>query len=267
MKIKNESLIKKLQKIGLTDKESLVYTSLLELGSAFPSKIAEYSGLKRATTYNILTTLSIRGIINEIEKKNKLFYQIEKPEKIIRNIKDKIKINESALDYAQELVPEINNLLSLLKNQTKVTYYEGVDGLLSIYEDMINTKEPYEMLAFSKASDLIPIFPEKFLANYVQKKIEIGITTRTLVPDTEENRKYFEVYTKNNPGNLYPRMKYVAPGEFSFKGEITIYGDSKISITDFNENRLTGVVIEDPALNKMMRAIFELSWNSTLVRE
>ena len=83
MKIKDMTLLKKLEKVGLSDKESLIYASLLELGGAYPSKIAEYTGLNRSTVYMILLQMSVKGIVNEIEKKNKQFYQIEKPSKLV----------------------------------------------------------------------------------------------------------------------------------------------------------------------------------------
>jgi len=73
MQIQNPDFLKKLEKSGLSDKEALVYLSLLELGGAFPSKIAEYSGLNRSTVYMVLLNLSVRGLVNEIEKKNKFF--------------------------------------------------------------------------------------------------------------------------------------------------------------------------------------------------
>jgi len=266
MQVKNHILIKKLEKTGFTDKEALVYVSLLELGGAFPSRIAEYSGLKRATVYFILTALSVRGLVNEIERKNKLFYQIEKPEKILRYAQNKVNESEDSLEKTKTLIPEISQLFDLLKDHSKVTYYEGLDGLLSIYEDMININKPYEMLAFSKASELIPLVPDKFIKNYTKKKIELGITTKIFVPDTPENREHLPIYPENTPKKFYPIMKYIAPEKFDFNGEIVIYGDSKIAITNFGGNKLTGVIMEDKALNGMMRVIFELAWESKSVK-
>jgi sugar-specific transcriptional regulator TrmB len=267
MQIKNPTLIKKLEKTGFTDKEALVYVALLELGGAYPSRIAEYCDLKRATTYNILTTLSIRGVINEIEKRNKLFYQIEKPEKISRYAENKVNQAGDALDYSQEIVPEIEGLFNILKNHPKMTYYEGMDGVLSIYEDMVNVKKPYEMVAFSKADEFALFLPKKFLINFIAKKIELGITTRGLIPNTAENRNFNDLYFKNAPEKFKPRRRYINPETFPLSGEIIMYGDSKISITNFDKNQMTGVVIEDKALHNMMRTIFELSWNSSLVKE
>jgi sugar-specific transcriptional regulator TrmB len=267
MQINNQLIVKKLEKIGLTDKESLVYVSLLELGGAYPSRIAEYCGLKRATVYNVLTTLSVRGLINEIEKRNKLFYQIEKPEKISKYAESRISQAEDALDRAKEIIPEIAGLFSLLTNHPRVTYYEGVEGLLSIYEDMVSIKKPYEMVAFSRADEFAIFLPEKFLLDFIKKKVEIGITTRGLIPDTKENRNFSETYFKGAPEKFWPKRRYIKPENFPLSGEIIMYGDSKISITNFAKNQMTGVMIEDKALHQMMRTIFELSWNSSLVKE
>ena len=71
MEIKNKDLVQQLEKSGFTNKEALVYVTVLELGGAFPSRIAEYSGLRRSTVYNVLVTLSVRGLVNEIKKKKK----------------------------------------------------------------------------------------------------------------------------------------------------------------------------------------------------
>ena len=268
MQIKDQILVKKLEKTGFTDKEALIYVSLLELDGAFPSRIAQYSGLKRATAYDVLTALTIRGLVNEIEKKNKLFYQIEKPEKILRYAQNQADKALGAVANTKELIPEISSLFNSFKNNSKVTYYEGLDGILSMYEDMVNVTKPYEMFIYSKANDLVPYgITDKFIKNYMERKIKIGITTHTLVPDTSENRNHLSIYPKNTPDKFYPKIKYIAPDKFDFNGEVIMYGDSKVAIINYSENKLMGVMMEDKAINKVMRMIFELSWNSTLVRE
>jgi len=267
MQIKDNVLVKKLEKTGFTDKEALVYVSLLELNGAFPSAVAKYCGLKRATVYNILATLAIRGLVNEIDKKNWLFYQIEKPEKIIKYSQSKAEKALNAVEDTKALIPEISSLFNAFKNNSKVTYYEGTEGLMSVFEDMVNVNKPYEMLIYSKANDTVYDFPEKFVTDYMLKKIKAGITTHTIVPDTKENRDHIEIYPKNTPEKFYPKIKYIAPEKFDFNGEIIMYDNSKVAIINYGEKKMLGVVIEDKAINKMMRVIFELSWHSTLIRE
>jgi hypothetical protein len=266
MSIKNEQLAKKLEKAGFSNKESIIYVAVLELGGASPSRIAEYSGLKRGITYNILATLSVRGLINEIEKEKKLFCQIDRPEKIFRYAKNRAEQASDDLEIIKEVIPEIDGLFGILKNRPRVKYYEGVDGLHSVYADMLNIDKPYEMLLFSKADEFGTFLPKEFILDIMKKKIEHGITTRALFPNTKENINFNETYYKNIPDKFLPKCKYIDADKFPLIGEIVIYGDSKIAITNLAKGQLMAVIMEDPALHNMMRTIFELSWNSSLVK-
>ena len=267
MQIQNVILQNKLEKAGFNEKETKVYVSLLELGGAYPSRIAEYSGLNRSTVYKVLLNLSIRGLVNEIEKGKKLFYQIEKPEKILRHATNQVKTAEDNLEKAKEIVPEIEGLFGILKNHPKVTYYEGVDGLLSIYEDMLNVSNPYEMLAFSRADELESFFSKEFFDKWVKAKVEKNITTRAIVPDIQKNREYSARLFKNAPDKFWPKIRFIPADKFMFSGEIVIYGDSKLALVNFEKSQMTGLIVEDKGLHSAMRTIFELSWNSSLVKE
>lgn len=265
MQIKNSNLIEKLEKAGFNTKEALVYVSLLELGGAFPSRVAEYCGLKRSTVYSVLVTLSIRGIINEIEKRNKLFYQIEKPEKAVKYVESKIHRAEEESDRMKSILPDIEGLYGSLGTRPKVMYFENIEGMMNIYEDMIATDKKYEMLAFSNAKELENVFPEKFFENFRKTKERIGITTKGIIPDTPEDRQYNDKFFKGYRENVIPEIKYVPKDKFPFKGEITIYGINKVAIINLNKEYLTGTIIEDETIYNMMKMIFELAWNSKLI--
>ncbi|MBI2474260.1 MAG: hypothetical protein HYV68_01025 [Candidatus Taylorbacteria bacterium] len=62
-----------------------------------------------------------------------------------------------------------------------------------------------------------------------------------------------------------PKFKYIPANAFPFKGELTIYGENKVSVVNLNREYLTGVIIEDRTIHNMMRMIFELSWQSKAV--
>ncbi len=267
MQIKNYSLVEKLIKSGFTDKEAKIYVSVLELGGAYPSKVAEYAEINRSTTYHVLTTLSIRGLVSEIEKKSKIFYQIEKPDKVIRYTEGRIRRAEEESDQMKSILPDIEGLFGALGTRPKVAYYENTEGMMAIYEDMIATDKKYEMLAWSNASELEKVFPTKFFENFRRSKEKIGITTKGIIPDTEENREYNAKFFSGYKKEVVPEIKYVKKEKFPFKGEITIYGENKIAIINLNKEFLTGTIIEDETIHNMMKMIFDLSWNSGLVRE
>jgi len=41
-----------------------------------------------------------------------------------------------------------------------------------------------------------------------------------------------------------------------------MYGNNKTSFTKLNGNHLMGIIIEDEIIYKVMKMIFEISWNS-----
>lgn len=267
MQFKNPEILQKLEKSGFTIREAKVYLATLELGGAFPSKIAEYAGINRSTTYAILQNLAARGLVNEIQKKNKLFYQIEKPEKLLNYAQTQISLAEVRLENARTIIPDIEGLYGALTDQPKVRYFEGTDGMMDIYRDMIGVEKKYEMLAWSNAKQLEQVFPAKFFEEFRRTKERNGITTRGIIPDTLADRAYNEKFFTGYQKKIVPRFRYVAAEQFPFKGEITIYGENRVAIVNLNKEYLTGIIIEDRTIHDMMRLAFELSWESRNVGE
>ncbi len=261
MKITNHSLVNEFKKIGFTDKEALVYVALIELGGASPSKIAEYSGLKRATTYNVLVTLSVRGLINEVEKRNKLFYQIDKPHKLLQYSNMRIRIARDNLERVERMLPDLEGLFSLIPERPKVLFFEGADTVLSICNDMVSGKGNYEMLTFSNAKKFKNILSKIDLRNFIEAKERLNISTRAIVPDTKEDRSYNEDVFKGVKKELWPKLSYIAEEKFPYEAEITIYGVNKVSITKLGTQNIIGVIIEDMVVHNMMKMIFELCWS------
>lgn len=253
-------LVQKLKKIGLSEKEALVYFAVLEIGSAFPSKISEKTKLNRSTVYKILLNLSIKGLITEIEKNRKICYQIEPPYKLVNYTKNKIRMAEDSLQKAIRLVPEITGLFSLVPDKPKVRFFDGVDGITNIISDHVAEEKPYEMLAYSNVEELVAFFPSQFAQNYVKTKDRIGITTRAIFPDTKFSMKYNkEIYRRVDKKTLV-KTKMIPAELFPYKGELTIYGQNKVSIVNIQKECLIGIIIEDKTISNLMRMIFELSW-------
>jgi len=267
MQIKNLDLVKSLQKTGFTDKEALVYVSLLELGGAYPSRIAEYCGLKRATTYNVLTALSIRGLINEIEKRNKIFYQIDKPQKLLQYSSNQIQMAKDGFEKAEKILPDIESIFSLIGGKPKVFFFEGPETINAICLDMVAGKGGYEMLAFSNAHGFKNSMTPRQLEDYIKANERLNITTRAISPDTLENRSYNQNTFENVRKEYRPRMRYIPSDKFPYEAEITVYGENKVGITKLGGENIIGVIIEDKMIHDMMKMIFELSWGSPEVKE
>lgn len=256
----SDALLSKLRQAGLPDKSALVYGFLASVGGAFPSRIATETRLNRSTVYKVLTDLSIKGLINEIEKGKKLYYQVERPERFLRYAKQTIDRAKDAFEVASKVFPELEGLYSLTPNKPKIRFFEDRDGLRSILEDHVSEERPYEMLGFANAAQLERFFKEDFIRKYVRQKERLGITTRGIVPDTKTDQTYTERMYVGVKKRFWLNLRHIPSNDFPFNGEITIYGTHKVSIINFDETHLVGIIIEDKAIHDMMVRIFELAW-------
>ncbi len=253
-------LIGQLRKAGLKQKEAQIYAALLELGGAYPSKIAEYTKLNRSTVYKILEELAIKGMVSELQKGKKLYYQIEKPEKLVRFAKTQIRLAEDRWEKAKVLLPDLENLAAMFENKPKVRFYEGLDGVLKVYAEHINVKEPYEMLSYANAAGVIEFMPKNFRENYIRKKAKINIPTRGIVPDTVADFNYNKTVYSIVDKKHCPKIRFIPAKMFPYKSEITIHGKNMVSIINFKKPTMIGVIIEDDDIHNMMRMIYELAW-------
>lgn len=253
-------MVEKLKRAGLSDKAATIYYALLERGGAYPSALAKEARINRSTVYKILLDLSVKGLVTEIKKGSKLFYQIEKPQKLLRYAKMNVERSKEMQGVAEDLLPELEGLYSLTSNKPKITYFEGKEGLLAVYEDHVRVEEPYEMVAWANTAHLGDFFPEDFFTFYKKEKERIGIPARGITPDTAKDEEFIPTQYAEISKKIWPQVRHIPAAQFPFKSEITVYGTNKVSILNLENRNYSGVIIEDPTIHNMMRMMFELSW-------
>lgn len=259
--MEKNKLASELKQTGLSGKEAQVYVALVELGGAYPSRLAIYTKLNRSTVYKILEDLAVEGLVSELHKGKKLYYQIEKPDRLVQFSKKKLQKATRGVEKAEDLIPDLKGLFALSPSKPKVRFAEGVDGVISIYEDHVDSNNPYdEMLGYSNVSELMKFLPKKFFDKYVRKKEKMDIVTRGILPNNEKDFDFNKTYYKSVDKKIWPNLKFVPAEIFPFKSEITIYGNNKISVINFEKKGLIGVIIEDQTIHDMMRMIFEMAW-------
>ncbi len=252
-----------LEKIGLSEKEAAIYSALLETGGAYPSAISSLTNLNRSTVYKILTSLSIKGVVNEIEKGKKLFYQIEKPERLLRYTRQRAEFAQESLKTAEMLLPLLEGTYSKAPHKPKVRFFQNVEGVMSILDEHITTGSKYEMLGWANTVGLEEFIPKKYFRHYIKEKERQGITTRGISPNTEQDKSFNNRMYSGVKKNIIPAFKHVPLDEFPFNGEIVVYGTNKVSFFNFeHKDKPIGIVIEDVWIHKMMRMIFEQAWKS-----
>lgn len=258
----NTALSDKLSKIGLSEKEATVYAFLLEHDGAFPSVIAKNTGINRTTVYKLLLRLSIKGLITEYEKQKKIFYRAENPKYLTRYTESQAIRAKRAIEHLEKIMPSLEGLYKGSGNKPIIRFFEGREGVCAIYTDHIQTKKSYEMLAFSNTAKLLPQLTQEFKKNYVQQKIKLGVSTRAIVPHTEDPGSNLLTFYRSAPRKIIPKIKQLPADVFAFNADLTLYGENKVSIVNFNEPHFVGTIIEDATIYNMIKLFFDLTWNS-----
>lgn len=235
-----------LEIFGFNEKESLVYMTLLELGSAPMSRIVKKSGLKRTTLYDVLETLKKRGFISITKTYGRTVYLPEDP-RIIGE-----KLDEQQIIFKKTL-PELLSIANTFQKKPKIRHYEGQDGLKEIYKDCLE-HENQEVLAWTPEE--LELFDQSFLQNiFTPKRIKNRMWMRVIAPD----HPYMREYQMRDTAEL--RKTLIEEGKkFDLDVEIMLYGNSSVGIVSFTDQM--GMVIESKAIFQTLKSIFELQWNS-----
>lgn len=243
-------MINDLLELGLTSEEAKVYLAVLELGGSYASNIARRANINRATCYHTLNNLVKKGLITSYTKQKALWFNAEDPKRIID-------IAEQKLKRANILAPQLLSISNTITFKPKIRFYEGVDGVKNIFEDILKTKEN-EILGYTNIEALAKLLINYF-KEYCRRKIERKLKTRYLAPVTKEGADIIDKFYPAGYDRNLVEILLVNKDEFFFENEITIY-ENKVAIFSLREEETNGILIESTTFAKSMRSIFDLAW-------
>lgn len=128
-----------LEKFGLTEKESIVYLAILQLGQSSVSDIAKKAQIKRTTIYRITDELIKNGLITKVPKVKKNLFVAENPEILLESLKKKGKIIEESL-------PLFKAIFNSSEVKPKIKFYEGKEGIKTLIYDSLKNNKSKEVL-------------------------------------------------------------------------------------------------------------------------
>lgn len=242
-----------LQKMGLNEKEISVYLTALELGIQPASTISRRVKVPRNTTRFLLDKLVDKGFMKKAMKANTQLYSPEEPKNLIHQLEQErvntnVKIDEK-VNQLKEVMAELESRYRPESTKPKVTFYEGDEGLIKVYEDTLSSSETLRSLAsFESLHGILP----GYFKTYFERRTKNKIAIRSIHPDTELARKN----TENNK-KVMRESRLIPANQYSFTPEIQIY-DGKVSITSLREK--LGIIIESQEIYEAMSITFELAW-------
>src|SRR3989338_375353 len=132
MEISKEEALKD---FGLTEKEIKVYLALLRKGQITVNEIAVSTGLNRTSTYDILQNLVERGIASHVIKAGVKYFEAADPQTFLFALDEK-------REKLNSVIEELQTIRKTITEKPKVEMFEGKEGIKSMMDDIIRTKQP-----------------------------------------------------------------------------------------------------------------------------
>ncbi len=240
--------IQKLIAGGLSENEAKIYLALLELGKGTVSEITRKANLNRTTGYDVLDGLVAKNLASVSGKEPKQEYVAESPDNLKILLEAEFNEKKNSLKELTSAIPELKSLHNV-RGRPKVRFYEGVSGLIEVYEDTLSSHETIR--AYATVDDMHRTLPNYF-PEYYHRRAGRGIAIKAIIPKTPIGE---ERATHNKEEMRETAL--IPPDKYYFSPEINIY-DDKVMIASHREK--LGIIIQSAEIADAMKIIHDLAW-------
>src|SRR3989344_1016124 len=202
-------VLKELEKIGLTKNESVVYQTLLQLGTSKTGEILKKSGLNSGKIYEILESLKVKGLLSESIINNVKYFTAAPPVQILEYIKDKKEELEQEESIVKSAIPELEKLRNITTKETKSVTYTGLRGIKTAADEALDSMQPNEDILAMGVTELKDGNFNEFWERWQTQRINKKISQKMIF---SEKSQYYKKFT---------RSKYTQAKEFSSRFFLT----------------------------------------------
>ena len=234
-----------LKTLGLTEKQSLVYVALVELGESAAYPIARKSGLKTPTAYVILKELLEMGIVHTVPRAKKKLFRPLDPKQLFAKA-------ESRFIDAKAALPSILALVTSPSLAPVTRSFSGKTQLLNAYFDTL-AKPNKTLRGWMSEGAWSEHGLDFFMNTYRPQRVKQNISTQFIVGDTLVMRKY----SKDEPD---AKKEIRIDKNLDPKSDLFIYDGNKVIVASFYEEM--GVIIESEHVHALLEQIFTAHWKS-----
>ena len=251
-------LISSIEDLGLSNKEARIYVASLMLGASGVQSIADYSGIKRVTTYVILESLVTLGLVSQIVKGKKTFFIAEDPTNLRRLLdKREQEVKEQKQSF-ETILPSLLGLKALPKESPSVRFYEGVEGIRTVSETYMSKarmKEAKMIYGVTNLDHVFNYFPEIRERKFNPNRLSEGIASRMIYTSS------LGPILKDDDAALNRESRYLPSDRFNMAGDFTIIGDTIIMMSLTGKQPIA-VTITSSVLAQGLRVIFQVAWGN-----
>jgi sugar-specific transcriptional regulator TrmB len=235
-----------LTEFGLKENEVIVYLTALSLGPTTILKIATETHIRRTTIYEIIKSLTKKGLMStELKGFKKLFCAMH-PQNLVS-------IFENKKEKLQGIVPELTTFYKTGGNESAIKTYEGIESIISLYREILDSYRSGDFCYVIGDTDRF-LAQDPFFTKYVEKRAQMNVDTKIIMPDSpaaRERKKYERNYNSTikiiPPGTDLPANFTITKNIFLTQGLVS----DPVAITTTNKDIIN-----------LQKNLFNIIWNS-----
>jgi len=149
-----------------------------------------------------------------------------------------------------EAVPYMHLMRAKGRVLPKVQFFEGEEGIKQAYEDKLENNKSKVLYEFAGMEAGYKKLDQRWINYYLNKRVRLKIRAEYIVPDTPFAREKAKLDER-----LFRKARFIS-SEHDMETEISIY-DDKVSLTSFSAENPVTVIIEDGAIARTMKKLFD----------
>ena len=234
-----------LKNIGFSEKDSIIYLSLLQNGKSSIADITNNTNLHRIEIYRLLPNLVESNFILVSLKWKRKYYSPAEPSKIEELYLEQLNRNKNS-------ILELSEMYSNIEKKPKVTYLEWNKGITNVFTDIINSLKKWDIfyritseIDTEKVNSLLP-------KNYRKIRDKKGLERYVIMSEKAAKSKK----------NRLERDLTIIPEKYDeFRDDVfmSIYSN-KVAYIDFQTK--TSIIIENKQIAKFQEKTFKLLFKS-----
>lgn len=239
-----------LMQAGLSEEQSLAYQALLDKGPQKASDLSKWTGIKRGLIYKVLEQLESMGLVSKNGGVGTVAtFSPAHPSLLLSNIERKEK--EIALNKEMLLssIGSLSSKYNLIVGKPSIQFYEGKEGIIKIYEQVLNSGTKL-IDSFEDKGEMAVFIPEYF-PQFIKKRMKLGIKNRVIVPKDNQ--------INTNSEEELRETKFLPTTLFPFEMDIKIT-ERLVSMITFQKGNAIGILIDNEEIASNFRKLFNLVW-------
>ena len=244
-----------LSRLGFSAGELRIYQTLLEQGPLPIAELIEASDLKKGDCYNKAADLIKKGLIEEFDFEKKKHFRLVDPRKLEEVAATQYTEAGKLKHEVENLLPEIVSAYTLTYHAPGALFFECEEAMRRVLEDTLTSTS--EVVQYADVDAFTNYFPE-VNATYVKRRSHLKQHKRVILADTPSSRYYVQRQKEELFSGRF------LPTERTLENVSMYIYDNKISYLTLQQNKIVGIIIEDPLLAAMHRQIFEFTWEKAI---